>query len=322
MRRPIEERPSGSEPGGRRGEAGNRRDEKQRGTDSARAQVGSRETTYPSRGVTPMSFTERRRWRMLEDGNPDFCRAKLREVAGRGREVEPALDIVVPLLPGIIARELTAEFISVLRDHANRSFRGLSLTVPKHLHPDFRQVSAAYAPFFAAGERGAFLALDRRKDGSPHLHGVCVVHSDDSPLEQWKRITGADEKCLREREVGGWRHFVATKHPGSLTGNLRKALRYSLKPWPEGLGERDLTEDVWTAGCLADPWRAVRDGVATSGRPDPRDGLCGEPAVVQPSRATCLACGGPIPPGRRADARHCTQACRTRAWRARKGGAS
>jgi hypothetical protein len=184
---------------------------------------------------------------------------------------------------------------------------------------------------------GALIAMEPSRHGRPHLFGILVV-SSPYPVAQVSSVIatlqcGPDQRRIDELP----RHSRTAYAP-----NLRRVLRYALKPWPPQFGERS-SADVVVTGVLDAPWRraqerrpatapcGVRAREAHMVPPlDPSPAATAAPGTVEPlpmgregdgrkrGAPACVACGGAIKKWRRSDAKHCSNTCRVVAHRRRR----
>lgn len=168
----------------------------------------------------------------------------------------------------------------------------VSLHVPPAVDRNLAPHLNAYAGHIAArgADHGAWLAIDRRDDGSEHAFGIIACSPDYRPniVPRWCDLTSANPYAHRGRKavqrITGSHHYAMTGDATSLRPNLRRVLVYGLHKLPGG-AVRDLDREVVATGALVAPWGAFRARGVTSGGADPTNAL---PPSQQSVPRACL----------------------------------
>lgn len=109
---------------------------------------------------------------------------------------------------------------------------------------------------FTEGRRGkvgggAWLAVDVRDDGTPHIYGIATYETGalQPLLRRACESLGADLAGQKIDAITGWERYAELGDPSDLRTNLGKAFAYGAKPWPHG--QRDLSLDFVATGVFA-----------------------------------------------------------------------
>ena len=163
---------------------------------------------------------------------------------------------------------------------------------------------------------GVFLAADARERTRRGLHWYGVgLFEDAARLDGvralWTREAEANDKFFLAECVGGW-----GRRRADLAKHLARVLTYTLRPWPERHGWRDLDEHIVASGAPAAIWAGIRPLLGVQGQPDRERGAYPSKGLMKAS--VCARCSEQMPTALKAHAKWCGANCRKRAHEERR----